>query len=512
MKNGTLLKIISIGVAALSLTSCSAIGNLINDLNSTTSTISDTEVSFENASASTITGDGYYKPGSLKYNYNNVTSKSAYNIDSVVSTGDQNILVIPVKIKNTTNATAANKTKIEKAFFGTASDTGWQSLKTYFYYASYGKLSISGVVSDWYDCGYTRSDLSTDTYMATLVDNATSWYKSTYNTNCVEFDKDSNGWIDCVCLIYSDSTYTTTENNQNKRNLWAYTYWQQQDNKNKSNPMANTYMWASYNFMNEASSISIDAHTYIHEFGHCLGLNDYYNYDSSSNYAAAGGFDMQDMNVGDHNPFSKMALGWATPYVVTGSTSITLRPTANYGDMILLNSNWNGSAFDEYILMEFYSPLGMNQFDSTHKTYSGYPQGPQTYGVRLYHIDARLYTFSSSTGKPLESIGYADSMSSNYSYEVAANNTTSGDSDYSTSVDEAKNFKQVHLISASGVNTVASGDYLSSSDLFISGKSFSMSSFSSFFVNSGKFNDKTSMSYKVTFSNLSSSGVTVTIA
>ena len=50
----------------------------------------------------------------------------------------------------------------------------------------------------------------------------------------------------------------------------------------------------------------VDAHTYIHEMGHMLGLPDYYDYSFKS--SPTGMYDMQDNNVGDHNPFSKMHL------------------------------------------------------------------------------------------------------------------------------------------------------------------------------------------------------------
>ncbi|MFA5283519.1 MAG: hypothetical protein WC366_03335 [Bacilli bacterium] len=506
MKKNYALIIFAPLTLTLSLSSC----NFTFPSSNTSGSITTSTSPWDSEQTSAIQGDGYYKPASTLYSYNDVVQKSPYPIDSVVSVGEQNILVIPIKISGTANATSANRTKIEKAFFGAEDDTGWQSLRTYFYNSSYGKLIVNGVVSNWYDCGYTRSQLSTDTNMGTLVDAAVAWYKSSTSTNCSNFDVDKNGWIDCVCLIYSDSTHTQTEYNQNKTNLWAYTYWQQNNNASVSSPMANTYMWASYDFMNETNFIDIDAHTYIHEFGHCMGLDDYYNYDDNSSYAAAGGFDMQDLNVGDHNPFSKMALGWITPYVVTDSTSLTIRPTATSGDVILLNPTWNGSAFDEYILMELYSPDGMNRFDAEHQTYSGYPKGPTSYGVRMYHIDSRLYKESAS-GHDLDYIGYADSMSSGYYYEVAATNTTSG-SEYATEIYAAKDFKQVHMISASGTNTVATGSFLTNADLFSGSKTFSMNSFKSFFVHSGKFNDNTTMSYAISFSSASAAGVTITFS
>ena len=39
---------------------------------------------------------------------------------------------------------------IQKAFFGTESETGWESLKSYYSESSYGKLNIDGTVTNWY--------------------------------------------------------------------------------------------------------------------------------------------------------------------------------------------------------------------------------------------------------------------------------------------------------------------------------------------------------------------------
>ena len=66
----------------------------------------------------------------------------------------------------------------------------------------------------------------------------------------------------------------------------------------------------------------LDTHTYIHETGHFLGLNDYYS--DTPTYSPIGKHDMMDANVGDHNSYSKMLLGWTKPYLVTGNGTIDL--------------------------------------------------------------------------------------------------------------------------------------------------------------------------------------------
>ena len=64
-------------------------------------------------------------------------------------------------------------------------------------------------------------------------------------------------------------------------------------------------MWVSYDFVNDKyldfyNYNKLDTHTFVHESGHLLGLNDYYCYDTENTWDPAGVLDMQSYNVGDH--------------------------------------------------------------------------------------------------------------------------------------------------------------------------------------------------------------------
>ena len=86
-------------------------------------------------------------------------------------------------------------------------------------------------------------------------------------------------------LIYGAPDYQVLGNNA--KNLWAYCYWTDND-ANKNAPTSNVFFWASYDFMypeyaggaNTTPGLP-DAHTYIHELGHCMGLEDYYDYNNN---------------------------------------------------------------------------------------------------------------------------------------------------------------------------------------------------------------------------------------
>lgn len=455
----------------------------------------------------------FYSPTSYTYrsgmeNYNNLEDYGYYDCDSAPSTGNINVLVVPIAFADSTADTPTVIDDLETVFNGTEQETGWESVSSYFNKSSYGKLNLDFTIAPtWFQYGETKSYMRVDNdgRTNTAVDSAVAWYKDEYSSNCQEFDSDSNGYIDCVFLVYAEMDYQVVDTNPN--NFWAYTFWTQNNNKNRTSPNANTYIWMSYDFMygnlNGSTYIDLDAHTFIHEYGHAMGLDDYYDY--GENECSAGGFDMQDMNVGDHNPFSKMALGWSKPYVVNGDATITIKPASKYENQTILipaggYNSWNKSPFDEYILIEYFTAEGLNQFDIQHNTYGNYPRATTTPGLRVYHIDARLCYHNGSYYQ-----GYADNVSSSYYYEVAASNTSSGD--YQSVY--APDYRLVHLLSQSGTDYMKKRSYMDEYDLFLQGDSFSMTSFESYFYNSGKLNDGSNLGFTFTVKSITSEGATI---
>ena len=114
---------------------------------------------------------------------------------------------------------------------------------------------------------------------------------------------------------------------------------------------------------------------------------------------------MMDNNIIDHNMYSKYILNWATPcsaWAIVKYTSVPLKAVAI---SFLINNNWNGHAYDEYILIEYYTPTGLNQHDSMGE---GYGKGDKKVagfnvpGVRIYHVDSRIAEMRGDLkGKPI---------------------------------------------------------------------------------------------------------------
>ena len=494
-----------------------------------------TSSSSSSSSKTSSTTSGGGDPGAkkkLNYDYNDYVQNNAYALSNCPTVGTANVLIIPIWFTDSTSYIKSSKkatvrSDIEKAYLGTNDSTGWRSVKSYYEELSQGKLSLTGTVADWYEPGDPSSTYHTDGDATTkLVEEATNNYFSTSGESRKSYDKNGDGYLDAVLLIYAAPDYGTAGTDND--NMWAYCYWlQNTGNKNVSNPGPNVFFWASYDFMYDSSSAAtqtgysygagdtsncnIDAHTYIHEMGHVLGLEDYYDY--SGSYKPAGGFSMQDYNVGSHDPFSAMAYGYVDPYVPTETTTIDLKPFQGNNEVILLSTH-NGSVdspFDEYILIELYTPTGLNKFDTDNQYCGRYPQGPTSAGIRVWHVDARMTYYVSKTDSWSTTLTTNPTKGNVY---LAMSNTyySSKAKDYCSVLGSGYyDYNILQLIRNNKSATYKPTDTLSSSSLFKAGDTFTMSGYASQFVNSGKMNNNTTLGWSFTVNSCSASGASITV-
>ena len=482
----------------------------------------------------------------MKSTYQTYGATNAYGCDYSPSKGKTKLLIVPVWFTDSstyinTSKKADVRSAIQNAYLGTASSTGWNSVKSFYETESMGALEMTGVVTDWYECGQKSSSFYSESQGANntmaLVSSAVDWYfgKTTAESR-TSFDCDRNGYLDGVMLIYGAPDYSATGDNS-ASNMWAYCYWTDGE-QNVNKPGECVYFWASYDFMfsssdaqtitgkssygtGDTSHCTIDAHTFIHEMGHVFGLEDYYDY--SSRYNPAGGFSMQDCNVGGHDPFSVMALGWASPYIPEDSCTITINDFQSSHDLILLTPSWNSydSPFDEYILLELYTPTGLNEFDTDYCYGGRYPQGSSTPGIRVWHVDARLVYVNSNNVRNNEIVDLTESQlttnpnyNSDYGVLGAFSNTY-----YSSDVEgycsilgkSYADWNLLQLIRNSSSGTYKPTDDFASSSLFKQGDTFTMSKVSGQFKNSGKLNSKIDLGWSFTVDSLSSSSATLTL-
>ena len=448
-------------------------------------------------------GEGYYKSSQVKYTLRDANENIGWH--TLNSTSEQKILVVPVQLNNGPVWTSKMLSNIYTVFFGPASETSWHSVSSFFAQSSYGKLNITGEVTSVLNV--TQYSVSELNRLGSASDKVASIFEKSSIVSSEkkrEYDQDKDGFIDATIFVYSND-YSTDSNSA----YWAWCYYTE-SSSNTTNPNVNNYMWASYSFMNDSYSeingpTGLEAHTYIHETGHLLGLDDYYCYDEDCPWDCAGDRDMQSYNIGDHNIYSKMALGWISPYVVTDSCEITLRSSALCDDAILIKDTWNGSIYDEYILIEFYTPEGANAQDSLYR----YDTRNKMYnysGLRIYHVDARLVQFQTDFQGSIISANYIDDFVNNGYCFVGASNSI--DYQYLTKKQNPNNYlRYLHLIDKGGRNTLQAGTTASprnnsikidaASTLWVSGDTFTATN--KYFANGNNtFNDGSTVGYSVT--------------
>ena len=229
---------------------------------------------------------------------------------------------------------------------------------------------------------------------------------------------------------------------------------------------------------------------------------------------------MMDYNIGDHGAYSKYLLNWTSPYVVDGSlssTTINLKPFESSGQFILLSDNFNDSPYDEYILIEYYTPTGLNQKDT-----AGYADGLNTYtqsGVKISHVDSRILLDVLNDNYEIVESYWAESFEENSdsslynTYAIGASNTPS--QSCNTNEDNSP-YRLYHLIEATNNYTFTGQNYYmnfgDNNNLFHTGDSFSISKYSKFFVNTTKLNNGNSLPYSVSIGAVNQDGsISITI-
>jgi len=439
--------------------------------------------------------------------FNSIESKRQYNTQTLPSIGDVPLLVVPVLIPGYSEPDVDGdgeadleriRSDIRQAFFGEEKE-GRESVASYYRESSYGKLRLKGTVTSWFDPvkdgGLEYEDASDITVSATydVARSAVEWIKA-QGADLTEYDYDQDGYIDGLWLIYSAPDYEHNGPYTDDYNYWAYTTWGNQSGSSAqkpsvSSPVYNLFGWASYDFMYEGYGTSyIDAHTYIHETGHFLGLQDYYS--DKTSYSPVGKVDMMDGNIADHNSYSKMLLGWTKPYLALGSGTVNLSSMEGENACLVIPSDEaevDPSSFDpfgEYILIELYDNTGLNYLDSRLKL-EDRPLAMSEKGLRVYHVDNRKFLLDKTGATYTSKIYEGETIDDDHRLILPLSNSLGPDS-YNTyfGVDEDVNlFDEIRLIEASGKDTFTSGGYQTAKSLFKEGSSFSLKDYSAFFPN-----------------------------
>jgi M6 family metalloprotease-like protein len=479
-----------------------------------------------------------YTPTAYDLDYQTLRRAQGYK-SATPTEGTVPILVIPVTFPDypcsaLTGGCAGVRSDIETAFFGEASETGWHSIRSFYDLSSYGRLQFEGEVSDWYTASLPAVDLldrSQHSVVSEIMRPAVTWYREHYDDDLTRFDSDGDGFLDALYFIYSVPAHEHDELFlDDDRVFWAYTSFDNAGQSDVNRPGVFHYGWSSYDFMykdgyydrdeqgrllrdeddepvfhpwtDEFGKILIDAHTYIHEFGHFFGLVDYYSYDADSgDWGPCGALDMMDYNVGDHGAFSKTLLGWLHPRVINDEATIALTPSIDGPDAAIVPINYDDRLVDEYLLIEYYRPISLNQKDSSQPFAGYYPRQFSQAGIKIYHVDARPGRFVQTGGRWLFQ-DYVDHVRDQTStvYYGLANSNSAGRSG-------VPYHKLIQLLTPSGRDSFKHGYVATNQDLFQAGTAFDETNYPGFTFNGGE-----PFPYTISIDALSEEAVTITVA
>lgn len=329
------------------------------------------------------------------------TLKDVRPYSTLSALGEQHALVVPVVWADQTHLVSDEVLALYRKALGSiidqhgtpvaddsVADDALFSLSEYFATASYGQLSVSTFMTDWY---YTDKRFANEYEFVfpeiDFADEVLQWVKATYpELDWTQFDQDGDGYVDALVLIsvglaenegyapgsFGGAVHATATQYGDRAGTQA-------------DPQVNCFLTVNHFFLQDG-----DTTTLLHEFSHNFGLNDYYD-GTGYGINAVGGYDMQGSSVGDWNAYSKLIVGWMQPQVITGlasggSVDVTIRSSALTGDVLLLPAS--GASYDgpfgEYVMLDLLTPDGVN-------TYAAAEYALQdTQGVRISHVNANM--------------------------------------------------------------------------------------------------------------------------
>lgn len=316
------------------------------------------------------------------------------------------ILVVTVSY---TDSDPFDKAEYEKLFTGEYdADNCLRSVNSYYKTNSYGKdlleYEFVYIDSEWSSAQawhYVNDEDASGAFVGNdyFYDMFDELRKTRSFSN---MDKNGDGFVDAVMFVFRDQETDGCNiygGAAGDRSAFV--------EADRENPQLGKYIKIPYFFVGKELTPgdygSYNTRMLIHEVGHLFEISDYYDFYSEVEKMldCLGHFDMHSGNVGDLNAYSKFVTGWLHPYVVEDdveTVTLTLRPSMLYDEAVLIptSKGWNGTAFDEYILIDVMAPVGATGYDwPAIKLEDNRPQGSSNPdgGVRIYHVDARLMEY-----------------------------------------------------------------------------------------------------------------------
>jgi M6 family metalloprotease-like protein len=297
------------------------------------------------------------------------------------SEGSPKLLVILANFSDT--QPTYTKTKFNN-FMNQTNYNGTGSFKDYYLEVSRGQLNVNSTVTDWVEVSgvhdYYGPEGKWKEFALQAVQQA-----SAAGIDFSQFDNDGDGTVEGVAIIHQGAGQEVTSD---VNDIWSHSYSFSSWGISESERTFNGVVVDHYTIQPEWRSIAGDVNTIgviCHEFGHNMGLIDFYDVDESTNgqYDGTGVWDIMASGTyngsptgakpAHHNPLSKAELGWVNVNVINETSHISLNPVYSSGEIFRVNSPVD----NEYLLLENRQKKGFDQ---------PIPYG----GMLVYHADGNL--------------------------------------------------------------------------------------------------------------------------
>lgn len=403
------------------------------------------------------------------------------------------------------------------------------SARQYYINASYGMIDLQYEIMPVYEVGMSSWDMENKWYSTPdfywYTEHYWQIYDSTraaYKGDLSKFDTDNDGYADIVIMVFDDPS---VDGISKRGTLYGGKVVSLSYNRIAHN--------ADHNYPSCCHAICLERYQMMpddgkgeswrwendeitnwmvlnHELGHMFGVPDLYCIDTIEPYTNHNplGFDLHVNEMGDLNSWTKLSFGWIDPYVITPDVekaTLRLRCSALYPDCILIptSKGWNGSPFDEFMLVEVFAKAGNNtvHWDDQLTEFTSQTDPARQGGVRILHIDQRMAYAGGGWFDPSR-----DKVNRKSIVQIHSANTMSIGIAVSDSPDKDNAFYyNIHAMTRSGKdplflrreNQRGYFDFCAC-DLFIPGSSFSMESHSSAFANAPYMNNHGTLDYAVT--------------
>ena len=223
------------------------------------------------------------------------------------------------------------------------------SARQYFYDASFGqynpKFDVVGpvTVSQKYSYYGSNDYNGNDKHAEQMVYEACLLVDSLYpEIDFSTYDNNGDGEMDYVYVVYAG--YGEADGGS-KNTIWPHSYWITYGGYNLTIDGVKIDKYACGNEVSATSKQHDGIGTFVHEFGHVLGLPDLYGTTSSATHRTLGDWDVMDYgtynNDGNNPPtysaYERFFFGWLTPTLIPDTALLTLHALYSTNEAFLIS-------------------------------------------------------------------------------------------------------------------------------------------------------------------------------